>query len=163
MLHLAGLLILAMVTFSAVEEETQRVLMAGVTEVIEDFQEVQFQTELPELEDVAFQSVAMIDPGTIAFGEVEAAVSKSSFEVGSESMEEIGIAEVGALFGAEGHGMARTGTGSGGAEFFGVKATGNRFVFVVDSSMSMRSASSTTLVGSFSRRSGGFGKTSSFT
>ena len=47
------------------------------------------------------------------------------------------VGAVRALFGREGLGGTETGSGKGGAEFFGVKATGNKFVFVVDSSRSM--------------------------
>lgn len=42
------------------------------------------------------------------------------------------------LFDGAGDGLGETGTGQGGAEFFGVQASGRRFVFVVDSSRSMR-------------------------
>jgi hypothetical protein len=45
--------------------------------------------------------------------------------------------EIGALFGTEGEGFARNDTGLAAAEFFGVKAGGRKFVFVVDSSRSM--------------------------
>jgi hypothetical protein len=45
--------------------------------------------------------------------------------------------DIGLLFGENGQGMADVGAGYGGAEFFGVKAGGRKFVFIVDSSKSM--------------------------
>lgn len=52
-----------------------------------------------------------------------------------------GLAELpgglGGPFGNGGDGSAQTGEGRGGAEFFGLKAEGNRFAFVVDGSVSM--------------------------
>jgi hypothetical protein len=59
---------------------------------------------------------------------------------------EVGIsapADIGVLFAGEGRKAMGSGIGSGGksaAEFFGVKAAGRRFVFIVDSSNSMRGA-----------------------
>jgi len=47
------------------------------------------------------------------------------------------VGSVRRLFGREGNGGSDVGSGKGGAEFFGVKATGRKFVFVVDSSRSM--------------------------
>jgi len=45
--------------------------------------------------------------------------------------------EIGALFGDQGKGMTTIGEGLGAASFFGAKAQGTRFVFVVDNSNSM--------------------------
>jgi hypothetical protein len=47
------------------------------------------------------------------------------------------VSDVQGLLAREGQGKAQSGSGDGGAEFFGTKASGNRFVFVVDCSMSM--------------------------
>ena len=40
--------------------------------------------------------------------------------------------------GTDGEGLADTNVGSGGAQFFGVESTGRKFVFLVDSSKSMK-------------------------
>lgn len=47
------------------------------------------------------------------------------------------VGDVLAMFGKEGNGLAQVGTGDEGAEFFGVRATGKEFVFIVDCSRSM--------------------------
>lgn len=47
------------------------------------------------------------------------------------------ISDVQGLLAREGQGKAQAGPSEGGAEFFGTKASGRRFVFVVDCSMSM--------------------------
>ncbi len=47
------------------------------------------------------------------------------------------VGDVQQLFGALGQGKSQSGDATGGAEFFGAKATGNKFVFVVDCSRSM--------------------------
>ena len=47
------------------------------------------------------------------------------------------VGDVLTLFGKDGEGLASVGTGEEGAEFFGVRATGNEFVFIVDCSRSM--------------------------
>jgi hypothetical protein len=48
------------------------------------------------------------------------------------------LVQIGELFGGEGKGMSSGKGVAGGAEFFGVKASGVKFVFIVDSSNSMR-------------------------
>lgn len=47
------------------------------------------------------------------------------------------VSDVQGLLAREGQGKAQAGPSEGGAEFFGTKASGRRFVFVVDCSMSM--------------------------
>jgi len=47
------------------------------------------------------------------------------------------VGDVFTLFGKDGEGLASVGTGQEGAEFFGVRATGDEFVFIVDCSRSM--------------------------
>jgi hypothetical protein len=47
------------------------------------------------------------------------------------------VGDIQALFGRDGEGLAAAGTGDEGAQFFGVRATGSRFVFIVDCSRSM--------------------------
>jgi hypothetical protein len=48
------------------------------------------------------------------------------------------VGDVQALFGEQGSALATAGTGQAGAEFFGVRAKGTRFVFIVDASLSMQ-------------------------
>jgi outer membrane murein-binding lipoprotein Lpp len=48
------------------------------------------------------------------------------------------VSDIFGLMSAAGRGKSRSGKGQGGAEFFGLKAAGTRFVFVVDCSLSMK-------------------------
>lgn len=57
---------------------------------------------------------------------------------GTRRVGDSALDEVMGLFRGNGHGYGEAGEGQGGAEFFGVRAGGDRFVFVVDSSRSMR-------------------------
>jgi len=68
------------------------------------------------------------DPGALP-----SAVSLATFADTSSGP----VGEVQAMFGKDGRGLATVGTGDKGAEFFGVRATGSRFVFIVDCSRSM--------------------------
>lgn len=71
---------------------------------------------------------AQQDPGALP-----PAVSLAAFAEHSSGP----VGDVQSLFGRSGKGLAMTGAGDEGAQFFGVRATGNRFVFIVDCSRSM--------------------------
>jgi len=99
---------------------------ALLDEPLEDF------SDLPEA--IPFD---VDDPGMAAFGQLpglDTDLLSDSGELAIRSATD----EVGALFGKDGHGFASSGDGKGGATFFGVRAGGKRFVFVVDGSLSMR-------------------------
>ena len=75
------------------------------------------------------------DPGPIRLGSptvLAAPLAPVGFAASRDRMD-----EPGAAFGRDGRGLADDGRGHGGAEFYGVQAAGNRFVFIVDSSISM--------------------------
>ena len=67
-------------------------------------------------------------------------VTASAVSVNSADVETSAVDEVGDVFGSLRQGMSTVAGGKMGAEFFGVKAQGRRFVFIVDSSNSMRGA-----------------------
>lgn len=73
-----------------------------------------------------------VDPGALP-----AAVSLASFA----QVHSGPVGEAFSLFGQHGRGLATVGSGQEGSEFFGVRASGRRFVFVVDCSRSMEEGS----------------------
>ncbi|NQU22777.1 MAG: hypothetical protein HQ567_15980, partial [Candidatus Nealsonbacteria bacterium] len=131
--HLAAMIVLGLIYLEPPGADDLIPLVASMTE--EEMDELE---ELPE-EELEFEEIKGLafdieDPGMADFGQPELAeeMSEMDFEHVSST-----ITEVGALFGESGKGWATAGTGSGGAEFYGVKTRGNKFVFVVDNSLSM--------------------------
>jgi len=139
-MHLILLLLLAFVTFSVRENDAKHFIVANaLPEETEVFEELEFETDLDELKTVEINMIpAPQDPGMADFGMMAGVDTSTTLpNVGLTAIDD-SLTEIGALFGSEGQGMARAGEGLGDAQFFGVKATGNRFVFVVDSSKSMK-------------------------
>lgn len=100
------------------------------------------------VEAVEFKLEQFTEAPAVASQAFAAAMDVSSVAVGGESMAavatevELGDVDVGgietSLFGASGTALKESGGPKGEASFFGVKSSGRRFVFVVDSSNSMR-------------------------
>jgi hypothetical protein len=135
--HMAVLFALALVTFSLPEEERQRVLVGETIEAGEEpiVEEVVIDIEPVEMEQVAMAAVA---PAAVSIANLGAAAAPADFgDVGAVNVEST-MGDIGALFGDEGEGFARNDAGLAAAEFFGVKAGGRKFVFLVDSSLSMK-------------------------
>jgi len=109
-------------------------------ELFEPEQEV----ELEELQETSVPTID-IDPGAVSLGDV-GVPSDVPTDVGVGQLDDGMFDEIGALFGDEGTGMTKAGSGKGGATFFGVKTTGNRFVYVVDNSNSMNNGKFETAV-----------------
>lgn len=137
--HMVVLLALAMLWLPEIIDAQAVMVVAAVSTPQEELLQTQeismplesLSAEAPSLANVT-ADLGSADLGTtLAEANVVTAYTAAELETGE-------LAEVGALFGATGKAMARVGNGSGGAEFFGVKAAGNRFVFIVDSSNSMR-------------------------
>jgi hypothetical protein len=103
-------------------------------DVIDPVSDVVADVEIEEAEAI---SVRLAEMGMAAIGELVSDLTVD--EVGTVDIFDAAdpIAELGALLGDDGRGFAMEGTGKGGAMFFGVKAGGNRFAFIVDGSMSM--------------------------
>jgi len=139
--HLILLLTLAFMTFTLAEKETKRFLVSDTkVDEAEDFEEVVFQTNQIEVEKYEAQTISgPPDPGISDFGQVVGVENLTPTSTVGLSTIETEMVDIGTLFGTDGEGMAKTGDGQGGAQFFGVKSTGNRFVFIVDSSKSMKS------------------------
>jgi hypothetical protein len=94
-----------------------------------------------ELEEMEQWSLAMevIDLGEIAFGDLSApAEIEATDSIGEIAVNVTTVDEIGALFGKDGHGMSDISDGlAAAASFFGARASGRKFVFVVDNSNSM--------------------------
>ncbi len=130
-------LVLSWVTISAEPEE--RFLVTRIEGLA--MEELEVSTLEDQLADVELQRadalpIGIQDPGVAAWGEVDGGDLDPAVDAGQLSVM-TSSAELGALFGRDGKGWATVGEGLGGAEFYGIKATGRRFVFVVDGSKSM--------------------------
>ncbi|QDU27854.1 hypothetical protein ETAA8_29450 [Anatilimnocola aggregata] len=137
-IHLLLLVLLALCTVTVQPKLLATVIASSFVEETPAIVQVEELT-LEPLEDV--QSMA----SSVAAGEIEvsditqvggetAAVSVSDGELEVDT-----TGDIGGLFSGEGTGMSEAGNSSlKAAEFFGVKAAGRKFVFIVDSSNSMR-------------------------
>ena len=138
-LHLAGLLLLAFWTLVVSENRDTQILIASTVEESPlDIQELA-EFEIEKLEEVELENVSldvqMPDPGQIEFASIDTLQAEGNLEV--PAVSNVTTHEIGALFGEHGKGMSMIGEGLGAASFFGAKAQGSRFVFVVDNSNSM--------------------------
>jgi hypothetical protein len=143
-LHMAILLALAVCTF-AKPDENEEVFVSGSQvepqeELIEELANLEIESlqELEETDDWSLYHEA-IDPGAIAFGDLSTPAEVEAADgIGEIALSETTIDEIGSLFGKDGDGMSDIGDGlKAAASFFGAKATGRKFVFVVDNSNSM--------------------------
>ncbi len=137
--HGVIVLILGLLTVEASGESKKTMLMSqSVVEELEELEDVLLEDPLEDIPAAEFESLStqLEDPGLADFGTL-AFTEQSDVEDMSELSPPEPLEEVGALFGSTGEGYASVGEGMGGATFFGVKAGGRRFVFVVDGSKSM--------------------------
>ena len=138
-LHAILLLVLVLNWITPAAEQKDGLMVAQIAGL--DVEDLELSTLEDQLDDVELKQadalpVAVEDPGLAAFGEVRGVELESAVDAGQLSTV-TGIGQLGALLGKDGKGWAAAGEGLGGAEFYGIKATGNRFVFVVDGSRSM--------------------------
>lgn len=141
LLHMAIMIALALFTIAGSEDVQDLFLLASTSqnEEIEELDDLLQEVAIIEedLERIQSLPTDVPDPGAAVFGETASDAPPS--EVGTIAAADVGVmSEVAALFGEGGQGMAKMGDGTGGATFFGVKAGGNKFVFVVDGSLSMK-------------------------
>jgi hypothetical protein len=137
--HLAVILAAALLGFTVNEGAPRQILIAKAAEEEEEVLEEVVIEKQEDLEDIEMKSIPTpsMDPGAIDFGEMAGAdLPASNVSIGLDTTDPQ-MVEIGALFGTGGQGMAAHGDGMSGT-FFNVKATGSRFAFVVDSSMSMK-------------------------
>ena len=137
--HLVLLMLLALFTVTTQPKLLATVITAGFEAATPEFAQVTELT-LDKLEDAEPASTdvssgeVLVSEVTEIGGEATAGVAVTEGDLQLDS-----VGEVGGLFTGDGVGMKDAGNASvKGAEFFGVKASGKKFVFVVDSSNSMR-------------------------
>ncbi len=101
---------------------------------------VMTETELAELQDAAlnFDSPSVPEIDQEPMPEIESLDMPSEEEI-TGSLAEIAPTALGTGAGdiGEASGLSEGGSGSGSASFFGVEATGSRFIYIVDTSGSM--------------------------
>jgi hypothetical protein len=138
-LHLAALILLGIFTFRPLLVEPAKAIVVSIADpaAIEVVEEVAIA---PQMEEAAQN--ASVSPG----GELSAIADLTHAPLlgdagASEIATGIDAVDIGGLdegLMTDGRGLKSLGAGQGSAEFFGVKAGGRRFVFIVDSSNSMR-------------------------
>ncbi|HUT12644.1 MAG TPA: VWA domain-containing protein [Thermoguttaceae bacterium] len=138
--HALVMLVLGLCAIEAAEttKETSLTSSLDPPEEMEELEDVLLDEPLEDLSDLPEAIPFDVDdPGMAAFGQLPGLDADLLGDVGDLAIRSA-TDEVGTLFGRDGHGFASSGDGKGGATFFGVKAGGKRFVFVVDGSQSMR-------------------------
>jgi hypothetical protein len=139
-LHLLLLLLAALLILPADDEARRPFLVVDTSDVYEEeLTEVVFEATEPQIEHVEYDMLPTpsSDLNTLDFGDIggfESALGDVAVGIGGSDAV---TGEIRGLFGTGGDGMAQLGKPLA-ATFFGVNATGNRFVFVVDSSLSMK-------------------------
>jgi hypothetical protein len=140
--HLGLLLTLALCRF-AENKDARGVFVIAETaeapqELVENLVEVELAEKPPEF-TAAARDLLIADVGLVTLGDVTL-----SAEVGTGggpagiALSDTTFGEIGALFGKDGAGMANVSDGLRvSASFFGARARGEKFVFVVDNSNSM--------------------------
>jgi hypothetical protein len=96
--------------------------------------------DVAEIVDEQILDAELIDPGQAELGALAAEAALAPV-MGDPSLPTGSLADVGALFGENGAGLADFGAGLGDApiaKFFGTKIEGRRIVFVLDNSGSMQ-------------------------
>ncbi|MDX1946479.1 MAG: hypothetical protein SFU86_13850 [Pirellulaceae bacterium] len=140
-LHMALLVILALL----VVPERPKPVGVHIESVasVEDFplvETVQIETVQLETTELLTTSVASADLTSTSLSDV-GAISAAPANLSASDLELTATDQIGDLFVGDGGkrmGTAIDGAAKGSAQFFGVKSTGRRFVFIVDSSNSMR-------------------------
>lgn len=138
--HLVALLVLAFLTIPLEEAKPLPILL--VAELDDEVEElvitttVQFDTKLENLTATP-QGIDSEELTSADIGESLQSLPRPDNSVAMATVEATWD-DLGALFGVKGQGVKPTDTRGQGAEFFGVKAGGRKFVFIVDSSNSMK-------------------------
>ncbi len=136
--HAVLLVVLALISLSISESAPAMLLNASIDGEEEvDLESLQAELDFTpeELERLATLPSDLLDPGMAAWGEmsIEAPDVQTATVTAARAFE----LELAGMGGETGQGLAGLGDGKGSASFFGVKASGTKFVFVVDGSKSM--------------------------
>ena len=130
------LVALAMWTFSSLETQPAGSLLARIADDVEEIEfiePIEIESELEKNQDLAFALLTEPSEGNSSY----VPVLPFSPTIVEPTISHGAIDDIDAIFGEGGGKMARIVAGTGGADFYGVQASGNRFVFIVDSSRSM--------------------------
>ncbi len=147
-IHAAILSVLSLFTLATLEPDEFLVWSnAPVMDDVEEFQELEIESQL-DLEELETElPTELEDAGMAALGDVSAdSVFSEISHSGPLSGESIG--EWGSMFGDQGSGLADLGLGEGNAltEFFGTKSKARNVVFVIDNTSSMASGGLETVI-----------------
>ncbi|MCA9222750.1 MAG: hypothetical protein KDA71_20655, partial [Planctomycetales bacterium] len=138
--HLVLFLLLAICTFATVDDSAKVFVLGGVAnEPVEELMElepVMLDAEPVEMESISTEAIAVVDPGMANLGEMASFTPVADGGLSLDNFDST-TSEIGLMMGESGQGMTDFAKGAGGAEFFGVKAGGRKFIFIVDSSKSM--------------------------
>jgi len=135
LVHMIVLMVLALWLLPPEKSAERHLVTAAVQDSIEELENFD---ELEELEPLEDENLAFTieDPGIAALGELDLGAPGEDMEMSrldfSANLDQLGT-PLGVL---DGTGRGTRGDGLG-AEFYGVRAQGQRFVFVVDNSLSM--------------------------
>lgn len=139
--HLVIILVLGALTLKLGEESAGTALTASIEgEEPAELEAIQLEDPADQLDLEQSQAlpVRLEDPGMANLGEVAGTLTAADVsDLGTLDVSDT-MGRIGTLFGRNGKGYASAGDGTGGASFFGVKAGGTKFAFVVDASMSMK-------------------------
>ncbi|HTN75554.1 MAG TPA: VWA domain-containing protein, partial [Pirellulaceae bacterium] len=137
--HLIALLTLALCTYAELrplEPQTLHANLAPAT-ALEELEALTIAAPLEQAESVAAEmptSEAMLASDVT---ELPSTMAGHSSAITTDA-DAVQVGEIGELFSEAGQGLSEVAGNGGSAEFFGVKAGGRKFVFIVDSSNSMR-------------------------
>src|SRR6266436_244295 len=140
-IHAAAILILALLTITP-HEKPPTTILEGIVESANEAELFHPTTFEPaELKNETLtSSITIADLTSASVGEA-GQLNALSASLSSSGVDLPAHAEIGDLFAGDGSRRMGSSVGSDAgqaAQFFGVKATGRRFVFIVDSSNSMR-------------------------
>jgi len=137
--HAITLLLLAVITGGLPETSVKlNTITVAEAEAEELLEEVEFDLELQQLDEISSLALNIPDPGATAFGDLSLSTELASNAISGSDAPNTTIMDIGALFGKDGLGMTELGPGDGAAMFFGVRTRGRRIVYVVDNSNSMQ-------------------------
>ncbi len=137
LVHAAAIIILALVPLAMHQMEQEISVVSGDDMQTEELEEMTFEIEPQELEELQMTATALTDPGAMDFGDLGLETELGDVSDGIGQLDDSPVGDIGVLFGEDGLGMSEIGEGKGAAMFFGVRVTGNRFCYVVDNSNSM--------------------------
>jgi hypothetical protein len=138
--HLIAFIVLALLTLPTIIQAERELLVISTTPnapVLESLDLMKLEPQLEDVQTETFDAPAAITLESTALDDAAAGFDGPGSYVNTD-VDAIDVGELGELFGENGHAMASVAGTGRSAEFFGVKSGGRRFVFIVDSSNSMR-------------------------